>query len=946
MSQTSWKPLITTNNSKITPLEMKEDIVENILFMGINTDSFFSQPSNAPADIQQYLPETSSTVIGMLYVAKNNNGPIEIQNNIPVYRHTRSNREFYYSFFPVNSTDVETNVTSEFHTNLMDMTPLVELLDQFQSVYNKVNIAANVELRGINDFKEDDLVAASDSFWRSSKPPVSLPQTSFVPTGNPRSSLTSIAPPSPSIAATGPGTPQPPPPPSYSAVTSSSAQGVGPVAPSPEQLKNEADIAQHLESHGIYWNPVSTTSVARPQKGQSGGGIAFTPFIQPLRDSFLPVKLVEVKKSNSSMFVHHLFGIFTTDMSLVSDNKKLPELAKKLKEAGAKPLKQSGLPSHIVQAFEIKKGSDGNIIANTQNIKYFTTNLSKQDGTGKDAGKNVINKRIYTLYEIQKDGNTQEFKSLYSKKQEIYDKFQIFLKHYASCGPLRGDASDDDDNCMRELSQTSKEILEMLPLGKNKPKSIPNLTPQDIQLLFLTIGNYMLINSIFAPNYKGQINISNILDLAADITRTSQSNIFKSGSKQALISGGSATETDLPRIIFSRNQKRRIEKKGLNLELVKKMYYNHILTEEDIDNLKNAKVLSNEVKSEIVRRINSHLSHIEEPDIEIQSAIPAFENNSTETNSSNMKNTTYKKQTDMTLPSLSKTRRIMRGGSLLEMDAWKAQDELRAKKRREKVTSDIRNEEKELRERAKKATTADEKSALKRDRQALESKKQQAAKAGNYSRGMLSSLGIRSKSLEEQQRKTAAKADLKAATDAKNEAKRRHQNASRNLNNITDRIAKGDTSPEAFKELNDAKKEYRDAKKERSQARDLVAKKTGMGARAARTLKRMAKSIVGDSKMRVSRSQSDLQRSQSDLNRAKNVKARTVAKIAELKTDAKNRLVDPKRDAALKRLQAQRDQQTKDIDRLRDDRNEKRNQKTKLIRRRQKREGKLPEKCW
>ena len=72
---------------------------------------------------------------------------------------------------------------------------------------------------------------------------------------------------------------------------------------------------------------------------------------------------------------------------------------------------------------------------------------------------------------------------------------------------------------------------------------------------------------------------------------------------------------------------------------------------------------------------------------------------------------------------------------------------------------------------------------------------------------MLSSLGIRSKSLEEQQRKTAAKADLKAATDAKNEAKRRHQNASRNLNNITDRIAKGDTSPEAFKELNDAKKE-------------------------------------------------------------------------------------------------------------------------------------------
>ena len=166
MSQTSWKPLITTNNSKITPLEMKEDSIENILFMGINTDIFLSQPSKSDNELQQFSVETTSSVIGMAYIAKSNSGAIEIKNNVPIYRHSKSTGGFYYSFFPVNMTDIETSATSTYENDFMNTSSLEELLQNFEDIYNKVNIAANIKLKGINDFKDNELIVASEKFVR------------------------------------------------------------------------------------------------------------------------------------------------------------------------------------------------------------------------------------------------------------------------------------------------------------------------------------------------------------------------------------------------------------------------------------------------------------------------------------------------------------------------------------------------------------------------------------------------------------------------------------------------------------------------------------------------------------------------------------------------------------------------------------------------------------
>ena len=36
-----------------------------------------------------------------------------------------------------------------------------------------------------------------------------------------------------------------------------------------KRAENEGKIAQHMEDYGIYWNPVSTTSIAKPQKEQT-----------------------------------------------------------------------------------------------------------------------------------------------------------------------------------------------------------------------------------------------------------------------------------------------------------------------------------------------------------------------------------------------------------------------------------------------------------------------------------------------------------------------------------------------------------------------------------------------------------------------------------------------------------------------------------------------------
>ena len=662
MSQNQWKPIISTNNTLIAALETKEGNDGDILFMGINVENFLGKPAKISPDLKNYSVETTSSIIGMIYVAQSESGKLTIKHNIPVFRHSKSDGEFYYSLFPVNMTDIESNATTSYERNIMDTSSLQQLLQRFVTVLEEVNIGTNVQIKSLDDFNNDNLVEASNKFWTTPPPPTGpdgLPVTSFVhgslPPGSPAISPdASGVPPPPPTGPDGNVIPPPPTGPDGLPVTSFVPSGtpVGtPITATPVTLEEQqtaeatAKISQHIDTHGIYWNPVSTTSSAKLQEATRGGG--FSAFIKPLQKTFMPLQMkLQKKPAGDTLYVHHLFGIFTDDPSIVSDNKSLPGLAQKLKLGGAKPLKQSGLPSYIVKAVKVTKDGDNKLVADESDIKYFTTKTDDID---------VVNKQLYTLYEIIGiNSNQQELKSRFSKKQEMYTRFNEFIKLYKQC-------DSEDEDCMARLTSVSNDILEFLGKKPNKPAE--KLNPIDIRLIFITIGNYMLINSIFSPNYNGALNISDVLSLASDITKTAQTQPFRNPKVNGLISGGSDATAELPRIIFSRNQKRRIEKKGLNLELIKKMYYNHILTEADIDNLKNSKVLSDATKSEIVRRINSHLSHAETPDIEIQSAIPTFDNVNTETTARKPKVTTYKKRTDMTLPSLSKTRKTMRGGS-------------------------------------------------------------------------------------------------------------------------------------------------------------------------------------------------------------------------------------------------------------------------------------------
>ena len=663
MSQNQWKPIISTNNTLIAALETKEGNDGDILFMGINVENFLGKPAKISPDLKEYSVETSSSIIGMIYVAQSDSGKLTIKHNIPVFRHSKSDGEFYYSLFPVNMTDIEGNATTSYERNIMDTSSLQQLLQRFVTVLEEVNIGTNVQIKSLDDFNNDNLVEASSKFWTTPPPPTGpdgLPVTSFVhgslPPGSPALSpdASGVPPPPPPIGPDGNVIPPPPTGPDGLPITSFAPSGtpVGtPITATPVTLEEQktaeanAKISQHIDSHGIYWNPVSTTSSAKLQEATRGGG--FSAFIKPLQKTFMPLQMkLQKKPAGDTLYVHHLFGIFTDDPSIVSDNKSLPGLAQKLKLGGAKPLKQSGLPSYIVKAVKVTKDGDDKLVADESDIKYFTTKTDDID---------VVNKQLYTLYEIIGiNSNQQELKSRFSKKQEMYTRFNEFIKLYKQC-------DSEDEDCTARLTGVSNDILEFLGKKPNKPAE--KLNPIDVRLIFITIGNYMLINSIFSPNYNGALNISDVLSLASDITKTAQTQPFRNPKVNGLISGGSDATAELPRIIFSRNQKRRIEKKGLNLELIKKMYYNHILTEADIDNLKNSKVLSDATKSEIVRRINSHLSHAETPDIEIQSAIPTFDNVNTETTARKPKVTTYKKRSDLTLPSLSKTRKTMRGGN-------------------------------------------------------------------------------------------------------------------------------------------------------------------------------------------------------------------------------------------------------------------------------------------